>query len=169
MYVRPPPLLSVRFLLPLLVPFFFSSFSSPLPPAGTPPSNISTENKHHLLGTAVVQAIFFCSRNRRAVLFALLALVAWTSALETEHIFTNCGSSTDPIQVKNVTLTPDPPTKGTTLSVTQSGTSSLPINGGSVNVKVPVALYSASIGFLGCCFSCAMVTTAHRCTTWESR
>jgi len=97
---------------------------------------------------------FSCSYNRKAVLFALLALVALTSALEVDHVFTNCGSSTDPIQVKNVTLTPDPPTKGTTLSVTQSGTSSLPINGGSVNVKVPVALYSASTGFLGCYFSC---------------
>jgi hypothetical protein len=67
-------------------------------------------------------------------IFAVFALLAIASALR--HPFNNCGTATDPVTVSTVSLTPDPPAKGTTLTVQLGGTTSVRITGGSCSVKV---------------------------------
>jgi hypothetical protein len=78
-----------------------------------------------------VSLVGLCCRRKLVVVVALLAVLAVTSA----YPFTNCGTSSDLIKVNTLDMSPNPPVKGQQLKVTQTGTSSIPLNGGTVSVK----------------------------------
>eukprot|EP00455_Lapot_gusevi_P000160 TRINITY_DN1006_c0_g1_i1.p1 TRINITY_DN1006_c0_g1~~TRINITY_DN1006_c0_g1_i1.p1 ORF type:complete len:136 (+),score=59.75 TRINITY_DN1006_c0_g1_i1:93-500(+) len=59
--------------------------------------------------------------------YLVLALLAFSAGA---HDFKNCGSTSDPLQISSVTLTPDPPTRGN-LQVAVTGKSGIAISSGT--------------------------------------
>ncbi|EFA83728.1 putative phospholipid transfer protein [Heterostelium album PN500] len=69
-------------------------------------------------------------------MFKSIIVVILMLAVVNADIWSSCGSSTDKFQIGSVSIVPDPPVKGQTVTITASGVLSETIDGGNVHVNV---------------------------------
>ncbi|KAN0045346.1 hypothetical protein ACTA71_005723 [Dictyostelium dimigraforme] len=70
------------------------------------------------------------------LLLAILFVLALVAPSFSTAIWSNCGTAADKLQIQNVTLTPEIPVKGDSLTITASGTLSEEVTSGTASITV---------------------------------